>query len=84
MGFLGDADGWEGKKVSFPKICHICYSYTLPKEDQKIYKSRDAPVRFIFYRKSETFVISCLFTGNQQLLLYHFFKVAFSGGGGSI
>ena len=75
MGFLGAADGWGGKKVSFLKyVTKILHSYTLPKEDQKIYKSRDAPLKFIFYRKSATFVISCFFTGNQQLLLYHFLR----------
>ena len=57
MGFFGAFHEW-GKRVNSPtlppppKICHTClndenwHSYTLPKEDPKIYESLDAPPVF--------------------------------------
>ena len=67
MGFFGAAHGWgEGDFLApLPKIRHTSYndvtwhSYTLPKEDPKMYKSRDIfldPCRQHF------------FTWNQQIL----------------
>ena len=42
-------------------MLNLC-SYTLPKEDQKTYESRDAPLEF--YRHQQ------IFTVNQQLLFH--------------
>ena len=49
MGFFGAAHGWGGKKPApLPRICHThdetWHSHTLPKEDPKIYESRDTPL----------------------------------------
>ena len=55
MGFFGAAHGWSGggKKPPLPKICHTYPTMMklgtvipYPKEIQKIYESRDAPLEF--------------------------------------
>ena len=53
MGIFVAAHGWGGsKKVLLAKICHTYptmmtwHSYTLPKEDPKIYESRDTRFEF--------------------------------------
>ena len=56
------------KRPPLPKICHTYHtmmklgSYTLPKEDRKIYESRDTLLEFCWHQY--------FFTGNQQILLY--------------
>ena len=58
MGFFGAAHGWGGGQKAPPppkKLSHIHYndetwhSYNLPKEDPKIYESRDTPLEFSNY-----------------------------------
>ena len=50
--FRGCSRMGGGKKAPLPKICHTyptmmkLGSYTLPKEDPKIYESRDTPLEF--------------------------------------
>ena len=52
MGLFGVAHGWGVTRPPIPKICHTYPtmmkpdSYTLPKEDPKIQKSRDTPLEF--------------------------------------
>ena len=60
--FLGLLTFWGGaKRPPVSKICHISYnsetlySFTLSKEDRKIYKSRYTSPEF-FHRKSGTLV----------------------------
>ena len=57
-----------GSKSPHTSLSHIScndetwHSYTLPKEDPKIYESRDTPPDFCWHQH--------FFTGNQQILLY--------------
>ena len=67
MGFFGAANGWGvGPPPKNPP--HISYndetwySYTLPKENPKMYKSRDTSFEFCWHQH--------FFTGNQQILLH--------------
>ena len=70
MGFSGAAHGWgEGKKASFPKICHTYPAMMklgtvipYPRKIQKIFESRDTPLEFCWHQH--------FFTENQQILLY--------------
>ena len=69
MGLFGAAHGWgRSKKAPLPKISHTLStmmklgSYTLPKENPKIYKSHDTSLEICWFQH--------LFTGNEQLLLY--------------
>ena len=62
MGFFGAGHGWRAKRPpSLKPVTHILqwWSWYI-KKIQKIYKSRDTPLKAcsIFYRKSENFVIS--------------------------
>ena len=65
----------EGKKAPLPIVCHTyptmmkLGSYTLPKEDQKIYESRDAPLEFCWHQ--------LFFPRNHQILLYQEILIAF-------
>ena len=66
--FSGLLTDGRGAKRTPPKICHTSYndetwhSYTLPKEDPKIYESRDTPLEFCWHQH--------FFTRNQQILLH--------------
>ena len=52
MDLFEAAHGWGAKRPPPLNLSHISYkdetwhSYTLPKEDQKIYESRDTPLEF--------------------------------------
>ena len=64
-GFSGAAHGW-GAFLALKSATHIIQwwnwaSYTLPKEDLKIYESRDTSHEFCWRQG--------FFTGNQQILL---------------
>ena len=65
-GLFGAAHGWGGAKSPPPyNLSHIpCkdetwHSYTLPKEDSKIYESCDSPLEFCWHQH--------FFIGNQQI-----------------
>ena len=63
-GRRGGGGGEAKRPPHLPKICHtyFWYSYTLPKEDPKIYESRYTPHEFCWHQH--------FFIGNQQILLY--------------
>ena len=69
MVFFGAAHGWVGaflppslKPVTLSYNDETWHSYTLPKEDPKIYKSRDTSLEFCWHQH--------FFTKNQQILLH--------------
>ena len=59
MGFFGASHRWRPHISYNDKTWH---SYTLPKEDPKMYKSHDTPLGFCWHQH--------FFTGNQQILLH--------------
>ena len=72
--FFKAAHGLGGPKMPPPQnMSYISYnddtwySYTLPKENHKIYKSRDTPLAFCWHQH--------FFTENQQILLYQEIKI---------
>ena len=59
--------GGAKRLPSLKSVTHILqrwtwHSYTLPKEDKKIYESRDTPLEFCWHQH--------FFIGNQQVFLY--------------